>query len=87
MKNVKQLMLFACLMLLTYAFCYGQQTVPGAQQRQRAPEDSTIKMSHFQTEIWDPEIPYVQPGVTFADPPSDAIILLIKNGKKLPVLV
>jgi hypothetical protein len=32
-------------------------------------------MIPYQTEIWDPEIPYAQPGATFADPPSDAIIL------------
>jgi hypothetical protein len=32
-------------------------------------------MTHFQTEIWDPEIPMVQPAAKIGDPPSDAIIL------------
>jgi hypothetical protein len=84
MKKLKQLLLFTCLMLLTYAFSYGQQpqttapgqqTVPGAQQRQRAPVDTTVRMIPYQTEIWDPEIPMIAPGEQFRDAPSDAIIL------------
>ena len=47
----------------------------------RAPEDSTIRMTHFQTEIWDPEIPMVQPAAQIGDAPADAIILF--NGKDI----
>lgn len=90
MKNLKQLLITTSLVVLTYAFSSaqqpqpavrGQQTVPGAQQRQRAPEDSTIRMTHFQTEIWDPEIPMVQPAAQIGDPPADAIILF--DGKDI----
>jgi hypothetical protein len=83
MKNLKQLLLFTFLMLFTCALSYGQQPqtaapgqpTPAAQRPQRAPVDTTTRMIPYQTEIWDPEIPYVQPGATFAEPPSDAIIL------------
>jgi hypothetical protein len=84
MKNLKQFLVTSCLLLLTYALSSaqqpqqpapGQQTVPGAQQRQRAPVDTTVKMIPYQTEIWDPEIPMVQPAATIGDPPGDAIIL------------
>ena len=51
-----------------------QQTAKG-EQRQRPLEDSTIRMTHFQTEIWDPEVPMVQPAAKIGDPPADAIIL------------
>jgi len=87
MKNLKQIMMFISLVLITYSFTFaqqqqrqqqppvsGQQTTPGVQ-RQRVPEDSTIRMTHFQTEIWDPEIPMVQPAAQIGDPPADAIIL------------
>lgn len=57
-----------------------QQTVPGAQ-RQRVAEDSTVRMTHFQTEIWDPEIPMILPAAQIGDPPADAIILF--NGKDI----
>lgn len=50
----------------------GQQQ---AFQRQRPVEDSTIRMTHFQTEIWDPEIPMVQPAAKPGDAPADAIVL------------
>jgi hypothetical protein len=46
-----------------------------AFQRQRPVEDSTIRMTHFQTEIWDPEIPMVQPAAKPGDAPADAIVL------------
>ncbi len=83
MKNLKKLLIIASLMLFTYAISFaqqqqpaarGQQGAPGAQV-QRVPEDSTIRMTHFQTEIWDPEIPMVQPAAQIGDPPADAIIL------------
>ncbi len=85
MKNFKQLLMITGLMLLTYAISLGQQPqqqppargqqAPAGVQRQRVPEDSTIRMTHFQTEIWDPEVPMVQPAATVGDPPADAIIL------------
>lgn len=72
-------------MLLPGLLSYGQeqrqqpavarQQATMAGQNQRVPEDSTIRMTHFQTEIWDPEIPMVQPAVKIGDPPADAIIL------------
>lgn len=79
------------LMLVPGLLCYGQeqrqqpptngqQTTTGVRP-QRAPEDSTIRMTHFQTEIWDPEIPMVQPAAQIGDPPADAIILF--NGKDI----
>lgn len=44
-----------------------------AQQRQQT--DSTQPMTHFQTEIWEPEVPMVTPAAVIGQPPSDAIIL------------
>ena len=38
-------------------------------------EDSLLRMNHFMTEIWEPEVPRVQPGTHFTGPPSDAIVL------------
>jgi hypothetical protein len=73
------------LMLLPGLLCHGQeqrqqptatrQQTTTAGQSQRVPEDSTIRMTHFQTEIWNPEIPMVQPAAKIGDPPADAIIL------------
>ena len=40
---------------------------------QQVPEP--MKMKPEMTEIWDPEIPVITPGVTPADAPSDAIVL------------
>ena len=89
------------LMLLPGLLCLGQgqtQQPPATRQQtttagqiKRVPEDSTVRMTHFQTEIWDPEIPMVQPAAKIGDPPAYAIILfdgtdIIKNGKRLPVV-
>jgi len=83
MKNFKQLMMAISLMLITYSFTFaqqqqpavsGQQATPGVQ-RQRTPVDSTIGMTHFQTEIWEPEIPMVMSAAQIGDPPADAIVL------------
>ena len=73
------------LLLLPGLLCYGQEQrqqppaarpqAPAAGQVQRMPEDSTIRMTHFQTEIWEPEVPMVQPAAQIGDPPADAIIL------------
>jgi hypothetical protein len=38
-------------------------------------------MTHFQTEIWNPEIPMVQPAEKIGDAPADAIILF--DGKNI----
>jgi hypothetical protein len=87
---MKKSMIFG-LMLVPGLLCYGQeqkqqapanapQTTAGVRP-QRAPEDSTIRMTHFQTEIWDPEIPMVQPAAQIGDAPADAIILF--NGKDI----
>ena len=38
-------------------------------------------MTHFQTEIWDPEIPMIQPAAQIGDAPSDALVLF--NGKDI----
>ena len=86
---MKKTLIFG-LMLVPGLLCYGQeqrQQPPANGQQttgvrpQRAPEDSTIRMTHFQTEIWDPEIPMVQPAAQIGDPPADAIILF--NGKDI----
>ncbi len=88
---MKKLLIFG-LMLLPGLICYGQeqrqQQPPATRQQtntggqgQRVPEDSTIRMTHFQTEIWDPEVPMVQPATQIGDAPADAIILF--NGKDI----
>ena len=38
-------------------------------------EDSLLRMNHFMTEIWDPEVPIVRPPAKPGDPPSDALVL------------
>ena len=38
-------------------------------------EDSLLKMNHFMTEIWEPEVNKVIPGKNFTTAPSDAIVL------------
>ncbi len=40
-----------------------------------AQTDGPAPMKPEMTEIWDPEVTVVTPGVTIADPPSDAIVL------------
>jgi len=81
---MKKSMIFG-LMLLPGLLCYGQeqsqqppanrQQTTSVGQGQRALVDSTVRMTHFQTEIWDPEVPMVQPASKIGDPPADAIIL------------
>ena len=78
---ISGLMLTMCSLIFAQQPPAGQQQqVPGAQ-RQRPVEDSTIRMTHFQTEIWDPEIPMVQPAEKIGDAPADAIILF--DGKNI----
>lgn len=83
MKSFVKTLIITLILPLTYSSTSGQsqQRVPaqGQQQtmvqRQRPVEDSTIRMTHFQTEIWDPEIPMVQPAAKPGDAPADAIVL------------
>ncbi len=44
-----------------------------------AQEQEEVKMVPAMTEIWDPEVPVVDPGQNPMDPPSDAIILMGEN--------
>jgi hypothetical protein len=62
-------------MLFTGLYSFGQ-----VQQKTPPPPPPPIpsgpeKMTPGMTEIWDPEVKVVQPGVTDRDAPSDAIIL------------
>jgi hypothetical protein len=46
-----------------------------------APKADADKMTPGMTEIWDPEVKIIQPGITNSDSPSDAIVLF--NGTDL----
>ncbi len=65
---IKKLLFFLPAMVLPTLALYGQQ-VP------------TMTMKPEMTEVWEPEIPVVNPGVNYGDIPSDAISLF--NGKNL----
>jgi len=56
--------------LMTFAFV--QFWATAQQQTQKTTNN---KMVPEMTEIWEPEVTIVQPGIRDADPPSDAIIL------------
>jgi hypothetical protein len=64
--------LLIIILMFTYAFSYGQtqQTAKPVVQS-REPE----KMRPGMTEIWDPEVKIIQPGVKDSDAPADAIVL------------
>jgi hypothetical protein len=67
------------LLLITYLYCSGQ-----AQQSAKPaapPPADPDKMTPGMTEIWDPEVKIIQPGIKDSDPPSDAIVLF--NGNDL----
>lgn len=66
-------LLILSFMLFTYLIGIGQvqQTTRPANSRPVDPNKMTAGM----TEIWDPEVKIIQPGVTNLDPPSDAIVL------------
>jgi hypothetical protein len=71
--------LIISLMLVTYAYTSGQaqqSTTPSSP----LPVDPN-KMTPGMTEIWDPEVKIIQPGVKDSDAPSDAIVLF--NGTDL----
>lgn len=61
------------LMLFTYAFSLGQ-AVQTTKPVATKPAEPT-KMTPGMTEIWDPEVKIIQPGVKDSDPPSDAVVL------------
>ena len=73
---MKQLLIFS-LLLATSVLSSGQgqqRTTPPAQ-RQQAPARLTPEM----TEIMDPEVKIIQPGIQPGDAPSDALILFDGN--------
>jgi hypothetical protein len=79
------------LMLLAYAYASAQQPqqppqqqpqTPQQQQRPQGPIPGQVlktvdatRMTPGMTEIMDPEVPIITPGVKDSNPPSDAIIL------------
>jgi hypothetical protein len=65
-------LLILSLMLFSYVLSHGQ-TQPAPQAAQR-PVDLK-KMNPEMTEIWDPEVTVIQPGIKDGDAPSDAIVL------------
>ena len=48
-----------------------QRPINKPDQQQNDPNRMTPGM----TEIMDPEVPIIQPGIRYGDPPSDAIVL------------
>ena len=63
----------AYLVLFTFAYSYGQ-----VQKTVTPVVPKTVnqdKMTAGMTEIWDPEVKIIQPGVSNSDAPSDAIVL------------
>jgi hypothetical protein len=69
---MKKLLIISSMLLASvYASGQAQQTTKPASQK--FPE--LEKMTPGMTEIWEPEVKIIQPGVTNSDAPSDAIIL------------
>jgi hypothetical protein len=65
---MKQLLIFS-LLLSASVLASGQQLKPR----------ENVRMVPTMTEIWDPEVKIIQPGITSVDAPSDAIILFNGN--------
>jgi hypothetical protein len=66
-------LLIISLMLFIYAYVIGQ-----AQQTTKPATSQLVdlnKMTPEMTEIWDPEVKIIQPGIKDSDAPSDAVIL------------
>lgn len=59
---------------LIIGFCAGSFAQQKPDQT-RSVLGSTNKMTPVMTEIWDPEVPVIQPGTVNSDAPSDAIVL------------
>jgi len=66
-------LLIISLSLFIYVYCSGQAQQPAGTSAPRPVNPN--KMTPGMTEIWDPEVTIVQPGVKDSDPPSDAIVL------------
>jgi hypothetical protein len=86
MKSILNAILigFLCINVHSQQRNFFPPAVSGDPERFKAPdynpmEDSLLRMNHYMTEIWDPEVIKVKPGKNFTEPPSDAIILF--NGK------
>lgn len=75
---MKQLLIFS-LLLATSLLSSGQQQQRTNPPSQKQPDPN--KMLPGMTEIWDPEVKIIQPGITSSDAPSDAIVLF--NGKDI----
>ncbi|HOK26499.1 MAG TPA: DUF1080 domain-containing protein [Bacteroidales bacterium] len=63
------------LMLLAIGVVTAQQQTRPAQQGQPGQLPQPARMTPEMTEIWEPEVPIVEPGAQPGMPPSDAIIL------------
>jgi len=69
---MKKLLIFSS-MLLTCVYGMGQAQQTAKPAEKKYPERE--KMTPGMTEIWEPEVKIIQPGVTISDAPSDAIVL------------
>ncbi len=74
---MKKLLIISSLLLCIYCKGHAQESTKPATQKFPVPE----KMIPGMTEIWQPEVKIIQPGVTNSEAPSDAIILF--NGGDL----
>src|SRR5450759_3464080 len=73
MKSKMKRLLVISLMLISYVYCSGQVQQAATKPATKYPE--LEKMTPGMTEIWEPEVKIIQPGVTNSDAPSDAIVL------------
>src|SRR5664279_6227202 len=73
MKSKMKRLFVISLMLISYVYCSGQVQQVAAKPATKYPE--LEKMTPGMTEIWEPELPIIQPGATNSNAPSDAIIL------------
>ena len=70
--NMKKLLILSS-MLFTCVYSIGQTQQTTKPTALKFPE--LEKMTPGMTEIWEPEVKIIQPGVTNSDAPSDAIVL------------
>jgi hypothetical protein len=73
MKSKMKRLFVISLMLIGYVYCSGQVQQAAAKPATKYPE--LEKMTPGMTEIWEPEVKIIQPGVANSDAPSDAIVL------------
>jgi hypothetical protein len=69
MKKLVTLSLMSCL------FTYGIGQTPQTTKPVPGKYPELEKMTPGMTEIWEPEVKIIQPGITNSDAPSDAIVL------------